>query len=308
MNDPSPPLEGPRAPAKPQRFPAIPRFVVRILKIIAISYIGVLVILFLLQTWIVFPGSSTQGQASAVPRAGVGATVVSLTTPTREHIIALHALALDEDGQVAKNAKDQPTLIFFYGNAMCLAGAGPLIDRFRRLGFNVICPDYPGYGASSGKPSETGCRAAALAVLDYLVHDQHVEPGRIVVLGWSLGSAVAIDLAARREVGGLAVFSAFTSMVELAHHRFPFYPVSLLLRHRFESLDKIRSITVPTLIGHGKADPIVPFAMGQRLAEAAAGPVETLWVDGAGHNDFFDRAGRSVDDALKRLGDRVAGR
>ncbi len=305
MNDSHPPIDHPYDPVPARKPRSCPRAIVRILKILVISYVGLIMIFFLLQTWIIFPGASTQGHLDAIPHAGAGATVVSLTTPDHERVVALHAMALDEHGRVDPGAKDQPTLIFFYGNAMCLAGSEPLIDRFRRLGFNVVCPDYQGYGASSGKPSEKGCQAAAMAVYDYLVDDQGVEPGRIVVMGWSLGGGVAVDLAARRRVGGLAVFSAFTSVVEMAQKRMPILPVSLLLRHRFENLKKIPSITVPTLIGHGKADPIVPFAMGLKLAGAAGGPVETLWVEGAGHNDFFETAGRSFDDALKRLREQV---
>ncbi len=305
MNQPAHPLDPPDTkPQAPSRKPR-PRAIVRVVRFIGLVYTGLIMMLFLLQAWLIFPGASTQGDPDAVPYPGVGETVVSLTTPAHERITAIHALALDENGRVLHDAKDQPTLIFFYGNAMCLAWSGDLIDRFRHLGFNVICPDYPGYGASSGKPSEKGCREAALAVHDYLVKEQHVETKRIVVMGWSLGSAVAIDLAARREVGGLAVFSAFTSMVEMARKNFPFVPVSLLLRHRFESLEKIPSITVPTLIGHGKVDPLVPFSMGERLAKAAGGKVETLWVEGAGHNDFFQSAGRPLDDAVKRLRARV---
>jgi fermentation-respiration switch protein FrsA (DUF1100 family) len=81
----------------------------------------------------------------------------------------------------------------------------------------------------------------------------------------------------------------------------PMVPVSLLLRHRFDSLHKIAKVHCPILIGHGKRDPIVPFAMGQKLAAAAGGPVNTLWIDNAEHNDFFDVGGRRIDNAIVRF-------
>ena len=104
-----------------------------------------------------------------------------------------------------------------------------------------------------------------------------------------------------RPAAGLVAFSAFTSGVDMAHRIVPFLPASLLLRHRFDSIRKISGITCPILIGHGRQDRIVPFEMGERLAEAARAPVTTLWIDEAEHNDFFDVAGRRLDEAMVRF-------
>jgi fermentation-respiration switch protein FrsA (DUF1100 family) len=156
-------------------------------------------------------------------------------------------------------------------------------------------PDYVGYGMSAGKPSEKGCQATADTVYDYLVMTRKIDPGTIISAGWSLGGAVAIDLAARRQVGGLIAFSTFTSLVEMGRRVVPFVPVSLLLKHRFDSLRKIAMIDVPTLIGHGRRDTIVPFRMGETLAASAGGPVATLWIDQAEHNNFFDVGHRQIE-------------
>jgi fermentation-respiration switch protein FrsA (DUF1100 family) len=192
-------------------------------------------------------------------------------------------------------------MIYFYGNGMCLKQAMPEFDRFRRLGLNVLIPDYVGYGMSGGRPSEHGCQATADAAYDFLVSTRGGDPKTIIAGGWSLGGAVAIDLASRRQVGGLVAFSTFTSAVEVARRLLPFAPVSLLLRSRFDSLRKIATIRCPILIGHGRRDTIIPFRMGETLAESAGGPVTTVWLDQAAHKHFFDNGGPLIDMAIARF-------
>ena len=102
------------------------------------------------------------------------------------------------------------------------------------------------------------------------VSTRRVDAKTIIAAGWSLGGAVAIDLASRRQVGGLIVFSTFTSGVEMARRMLPFVPVSLLLRHRFDSVHKIAKIRCPILIGHGRRDPLIPFRWGKNSPQRPA--------------------------------------
>jgi fermentation-respiration switch protein FrsA (DUF1100 family) len=270
----------------------------RLLCLISLTYIGFLIVLYALQTRIVFPGASTQGQTFARVEPRLGTELVRLRTEGDESIVALFGPALLADGRPDPRAAERPTMIYFYGNAMCLNYAAFEFDRFRRLGWNLLIPEYLGYGMSTGTPSEVGCRATALASYEYLVSRRHAAPERIVAAGWSLGGAVAIDLASRRQVGGLIIFSTFTSGVEMGRRVMPLAPVGLLLRHRFENLKKIPLIRYPILIGHGRLDQIVPFAIGEKLAAAAGGPVTRLWIDDADHNDFYDVAGHRLDEAV----------
>jgi fermentation-respiration switch protein FrsA (DUF1100 family) len=166
---------------------------------------------------------------------------------------------------------------------------------------NVLIPEYVGYGMSGGRAGEAGCYATAEAAYAYVLTRKDVDPDKIVAAGWSLGAAVAVDLASRKPVAGLVIFSAFTSMVEMARLHFPYLPASLLLRHRFESESKIARVRCPILIGHGRDDRLIPHAMSDRLAAAAGGPVSRFSVDGAGHNDFYLVGGDTIDRHLARF-------
>jgi uncharacterized protein len=270
----------------------------RLLRLAFLICVGFLAVVYWFQARLILPGANTQGQPEAQVHPRSNAELLHLETKNGEHIVALFGSALTADGKPDPDAATRPTMLFFYGNAMCLNYATPLFDRFRRLGLNVIIPDYVGYGMSSGSPSEQGCQATADAVYDYAVTTRGVAPRRVVAAGWSVGGAVATDLAARKPVGGLIAFSAFTSTNDMAR---TFVPITLprwYFVHRFESLSKIPTITCPILLGHGRLDSLVPFPMLARLAAAAKSPVTTIVIDRADHNDFFDVGGQQIDDAI----------
>src|SRR5256886_4422752 len=124
---------------------------------------------------------------------------------------------------------------------------------------------------SSGRASESGCYEAADIAYRYLTETLRVHPAQIVVAGWSLGAAVSIDLAARKQVAGLIVLSAFTNIPEQAHATLPWVPnsvVRLFIRERFDNVSKIRRVTCPIFVGHGTPAELGPFAMAERLAQA----------------------------------------
>ena len=183
---------------------------------------------------------------------------------------------------------------------MCLAYSTPELERFRRLGLNVMIPDYLGYGMSGGKPSEVGCRETAEACYRNL-RTRGFQSDRIFVGGWSLGGAVAIDLASHEPVAGLFAFSTFTSVPAMSRAVLPISLPGSLFKHKFDSLSKIPKLTCPVLLAHGRADPLVPFAMFERLAAATKAPLTKLIVDRAQHNDFYDVGGRRIDEAVMKL-------
>jgi uncharacterized protein len=195
-------------------------------------------------------------------------------------------------------------LIYFYGNAMCIAAAveGGEFQEFRRRGFNVMVPDYLGYGSSGGKPSEAGVYATADACFEHLEQRGDVDPDKIVPLGLSLGGGAAFYLAAmRKEVPCVVTISAFTSVDAMARRMFPFMPTGAILKHHFDNETKIRTIRKPVFLAHGTRDGIIPFAMSNKLAAAAmAGGSKVVKhdvIDGD-HNDVFDIGGTALFDAI----------
>jgi uncharacterized protein len=273
--------------------------VFRIVRIALLVYLGLLLVLFEIQDSLVFPGSATQGQSDAQVVPTGDSELLSLRSPDGVHIAALFGNALSTEGRPLAPDAHRPTVIFLYGNGACIAYCTNIFDQLRRQGLNVIIPDFEGFGMSGGKASEKGCYAAADAAYDFLIGPGRVDNRRIVVIGWSLGAAAAIDLASRRPVAGLVTISAFTNLADMARQMVHWVPVSFVLKYRFDNLSKLARITCPILIVHGTTDELVPFWMAAKLAAAAHGNVQRYNVQGAGHNDIFDVGGEHLMTRLK---------
>lgn len=195
------------------------------------------------------------------------------------------------------------TLLHLHGNAGNLESRRSIVGELRELGLNVLAIDYRGYGKSRGVPSEAGLYADANAAYAWLV--DHTSAERVVVYGESLGGGPACELARSRRVGALILQSTFTSIADMGALRFPWLPVRLIARTRFDNLDKIAHIDAPKLFLHSRADEIIPFAMAERLYAAAQPPKQRLWLDRSGHNDLFivddDRALQAIAEFVTRL-------
>jgi hypothetical protein len=261
-----------------------------------------------MQTQFIFPGAYTQGQKDATLYPSDRYDLLTLHAADGKKITALFGKALRDDGREMDDVSDAPTILYFYGNGACMAFSTDVFEAFRRLGANVIIPDYEGYGMSEGKPGEAGCYAAADAAYDYLLSRADINHDRFICSGWSLGAAVAIDLASRRPAIGLALANPFTNIVEMARRVFPWLPVSLIVRHHFDNLAKIPRISCPILIVHSSEDEIIPPAMSERLANAATGAkVRQFTVQHAGHNDIFEVGGQELLDEIRRWMEGLGG-
>jgi len=246
----------------------------------------------------------------ALVRVYQGSPILSCTTSSGYRIGLLFGTGLPSAEHASVCASETWHLMYFYGNGMSLETSSSEFARFRQLGFNVLITEYAGYGMSSGQASEAGCYEAADATYHYLTEILHVHPARIVVGGWSLGAAVAIDLASRKQVAGLIALSAFTNIPEQASAMVPWLPqsvVRLFIQERFDNLSKIRQVTCPIFIGHGTQDELVPFAMAERLAQAARqrDRVTFLLIQGCGHNEIFEAGRGCVWTAIKDFSSNV---
>lgn len=189
------------------------------------------------------------------------------------------------------------TLLFFHGNGGNICHRLEKIAMFNKLKLNAFIIDYRGYGKSSGSPSEAGIYRDAGASYDYLLLNKQIPQDTIIIYGESLGSAVAIDLASRKKAAALIVDSGFTSARDMSRAVFPLLP-TIFLSTRFDSLPKIKKISIPKLIIHSINDEIVPFKFGKNLFDEASQPKELLKIHGSHNTGFMD----SSEEFVKGIG------
>lgn len=209
---------------------------------------------FALQERLIFPAPW-----SATPPEVRGAALLRLPSP-RGEVVALHLPA----------AEGAATAVFFHGNGEEVADFDEWVRALGRHGLGVLAVEYPGYGLSrgSGPPGEAQLYEAAEIALGHLRERLGVPVERTVLVGHSLGTGVATEMALRGRGARLVLLSPFTTLADAAGRFFPYLPVRLLLRHRFESAAKAPRIGVPVLIAHGARDGIIPVEMGERLSRA----------------------------------------
>jgi pimeloyl-ACP methyl ester carboxylesterase len=188
-------------------------------------------------------------------------------------------------GWIVKGAAaPAPTVIYFGGNAEEVSWT--ISDAHWPRQWTIVGVNYRGYGTSEGKPGQPTLTADALAIYDAVVKRDDVDPRRIVVFGRSLGTAIAAHLAARRLAAGAILVSPYDSMTAIGQLHYPWLPVSLLLRHRFDAIPDAKRNAMPMLAIVGGSDSIIPANRSRALFDAWAGPKTWLVVPGAGHNDL----------------------
>jgi fermentation-respiration switch protein FrsA (DUF1100 family) len=191
-----------------------------------------------------------------------------------------------------------PGLLWFYGNGENIARIWPVLREFQPPGVALLVVDYPGYGASDGRATEPLIYKAAEAAFAALAGRPEIRG--IYVYGRSLGSAVAVHIAASLPAAGLILESPFTSAAEMARLHYGLVP-RVFLHLTLDNAATIRRVHCPVLIFHGTADRLVPIAMGRKVAAAAAGRVEFVAIAGADHNDTYDIGAKAYRDRLARF-------
>ncbi len=207
----------------------------------------------------------------------VGAAVETLTTPDGEKIIVWYAPA----------AEGKPTILYFHGNAGEIGDRPLRFNYYHSRGFGVAYVSYRGYGGSTGSPTEQGLLTDAMTAYDWLI-TKGIAPQSIALLGESLGSGVAVQIAARKQVGAVALNAPYTSAADVAARIYWWLPVNLLMRDQFRSIDFIVKVTAPLLVVHGDRDILIPVEFGKKLFAAANEPKELEIVQGFGHEAIFE--------------------
>ena len=179
---------------------------------------------------------------------------------------------------------DMPTILYFHGNGGHLGFRTHFFQAAQQVGYGVMMVSYRGYGKSTGSPSEQGFYADAKAAYVHL--RQSVAEEQIILFGESIGTGVVMELARGKSVRAVVLQAPFTSAVQLASEIYPWLPVKMVMKDRFDSISKVSDVKAPVLVLAAREDYIVPLAHSQALFEALDGPKDMVVFDGIGHNDF----------------------
>lgn len=181
----------------------------------------------------------------------------------------------------------QPSLLYFHGNAGNLQTRAGRVGEYLAKGRGMLMLSYRGYGGSGGKPTEANNVSDALIAYEWLVQQQGLDPNDIVLYGESLGSGIAVQLAAKKPVGGIILDAPYTSIADVGARLYPYLPVQTLILDRYDSLSRIDRIAAPLLIVHGENDDLIPISMGRALFEKAPQPKQFAAIPRAGHNNHY---------------------
>jgi uncharacterized protein len=244
-----------------------------LLIVVPVGYLGGLALLYFKQRSILFPippVGRTAPDVAGFPEAEEHV----LTTADGEKVIVWHVPA----------KPGHPVVLYFHGNGDFLAG---FFGRFHDViadGTGIVALSYRGYAASSGQPSEQGLLQDAAAAYAFTTARYGVE--RSVVWGFSLGTGVAVALAAEHPIAKLILDAPYTSTVELAGALLRVVPVGLLMLDQFHSDQRIKRVGVPLLFMHGTSDRSIPISLGERLFALANEPKRFVRFPGGGHNNL----------------------
>jgi hypothetical protein len=187
----------------------------------------------------------------------------------------------------APTASGAPNLLYFHGNDEHLGTRADKVRPYLDAGLGVLLVSYRGYGGNPGRPSEQGLYHDARAALAFLAAEG-AGPGDIVYYGESLGSGVAVQLALEAPPAALVLEAPYTDVAAVGQRRYPFIPVRLLMRDRFDNLAKIPGVAAPVLVIHGEQDRTTPVEFGRAVHAAAPEPKQARFYRQAAHIDLYD--------------------
>ena len=186
-----------------------------------------------------------------------------------------------------KNLKDYKTLVYFHGNAGSLENRIHKLNHFQDMNINFLIIAWRGFNGNKGKPSERGLYVDGISAIDWL-KKKGVDEKNLILYGESLGTGVVTHLAQNKNYAGVILETPFTSMVDAAKNFYPYVPINLLLKDKFENFKKVKNINAPILVMHGEVDKIVPFSMGKKIYEIANNPKYSYFTKYDDHMMEYD--------------------
>lgn len=259
---------------KSETFRIVRRMMLSAIVIILGVYVGLGMLLYLVQeSFIYFPH---KGLTSSPEDMHLKYEDVYLTTADG---VKIHGWFIPAD-----NA--EMTILYCHGNAGNISHRLDTINIYHELGVNFFIFDYRGYGNSEGSISEAGSYKDVDAAWKYLRETKKIPADRIIIMGRSLGGAVAANLATRTKPTAFICEEAFTSIPDMAAKMYPVYPIRLMTRVKYPTIDYIKKIACPKMIVHSVEDDIIPYSHGERLFNEAMEPKQFLKLTGS-HNDCF---------------------
>ena len=253
---------------------------------LAAGYFLLVILVYVLQGQLVY---HPQKQIPYTPN-NVGLSYDNITFSTQDGL-TLHGWFVE-----ARNSDF--TVLYFHGNAGNISGRLQTIQLLNELGLNVFIFDYRGYGKSEGTPSEEGTYKDATAAWNYLSNDKHIEPSKLIIMGRSLGGAVASWLTVQKNPAAVIIESTFTSAADLGADIYPWLPVRWMLKYEYNTLQNIKKIKVPLFMAHSVDDEIVPYHHGEKLFKAANEPKRFIKLRGS-HGSGFWETGAKYRKALQ---------
>ncbi len=188
---------------------------------------------------------------------------------------------------------DKKTILFLHGNAGTLNSRIYKLNFFKDLGYNYLAVSWRGFSGNKGYPTEKGLYEDANSAITWL-NQKGISLNSIILYGESLGTGVAIEISQNKDYGGLILESPYTSIIDMGKLNYPYLPVELILKDKFNSKEKIKNIKIPTLVMHGKQDTIVPFYMGEDIYNALKTDKYNYFVDDDDHMMRFDNEMKDV--------------
>jgi fermentation-respiration switch protein FrsA (DUF1100 family) len=250
-------------------------FFLEILLGIIVVYISVLVLLFIFQRNLMYHPNENNYFGDKLE---VNIEKVNIKTPDNLNLLGwFHK----------KDLNRFKTIVYFHGNAGTLENRIHKLNHFKDMEINFLIIAWRGFSGNEGKPTEDGLYKDGMSAVNWIIN-QGVKEKDIILYGESLGTGIATELAQHKNFAGLILETPFTSMINAAKEFYPYIPVNLLIKDRYENYKKIKNIKIPILVMHGEKDTIVPFSMGKKIYQLANEPKYSYFTKHDDHMMVYD--------------------